>query len=150
MADNYTVVSQRRTVQVLSPQEVIDVEEVGFITKPSGVYAQREVPLAAWSAEGAAAWIGPLATAIEGLISGGLATSASFVQDVDDSGLLTDYVEFVVTYTPTDGLGLPMSTFVRVPVNALTLDTQFGTFLGTSPADQLRAAYDALVATAGL
>lgn len=137
-------------MQVLSPQQVIDVEEVGFITSPSGIYAQREVPYTAWSQEGADAWIAPLATAIEDLISGGLASSASFVQDVDDSGLLTDYIEFTVTYTPNTGLGLPMSTFVRIPVNALTLDTQFGTFTGTSPADQLSAAYQALVATAGL
>jgi hypothetical protein len=39
---------------------------------------------------------------------------------------------------------------VRVPINALTLDTSFGSFTGTSPADMLSAAHDALVYTAGL
>lgn len=150
MATDYTVVSQRRTVQVLSQTQVADVEEVGFISHPSGTYAQREVPYISWLASGSDAWIEPLAAAIEGLFSGGLASAASFVQDVDTNGLIADFLDFTVTYQPTGGLGLPMSTEVRIPVTALTLDTQFGSFLGTSPADQLRAAYDALVATANL
>jgi hypothetical protein len=160
VADNYTVVSQRRTVQVLSPTQVADVEEVGFVTHPTGIYAQREVPYQAWAAEGAGSWIGTLATAIENLISGGLATTAMFVQDVDTTGLLTDYLDFTVSYTPSSGPGLPMTTTVRVPVNALTQDQSFGgaidTYFGgsasptTDPAQALRDAYDALQATAGL
>lgn len=150
MADNFQVVSQRRTVQILSATEVIDVEEVGFVTKPSGVYAQREVPIAAWASEGAGAWIEPLAAAIEGLISGGLASGATFVQSVDDTGLLTNAIAFVVTYTPPSGIPGPMQTTVEIPVNALTLDTSFGTFTGTSPADRLDAAFQALVYTANL
>jgi hypothetical protein len=150
MAASYTVVSQRRTVQVLSQTQVADVEEVGFITHPTGIYSQREVPIQAWQTDGAGPWIGTLADAIEGLISGGLATGAVFVQDVDASGLIADFMDFTVSYTPPGGIGLPMTSIVRVPINALTLDTSFGSFTGTSPADMLSAAHDALVYTAGL
>jgi len=148
MAANYTNVTARRTVQVLGPTEVIDVEEVGFYTIPTNIYAQVEVPYQAWLSEGPAAWVEPLATAIEGMISGGLATGGTFVQDVDASGLLTDYIEFTVTYTPTTGLGLPFTTAVDVPVAALTLDTGLGAYTGTSAADLVSAAYNQLVATA--
>jgi hypothetical protein len=159
MADNYQVVSQRESVQVLSQTQVADVEIVGFVTKPSGIYAERVVPLAAWQAQGAASWIEPLASAIEGLISGGLASSGTFVQDVDASGLLADFIDFTVSYTPSDGGVLQMTTEVRIPVNALTIDQSFGgalaTYFGGSsstldPAQALRDAYDTLQATAGL
>lgn len=151
MAAGYTVVSQSKTVQVLSANQVIDVEEVGFVTSPSGVYAQRLVPFAAWAAQGAAAWIAPLAQAIEDLIAGGLAIGGQFVQDVDPvSQLLADFVEFTVAYDPGGGV-LPMTTQVRVSVEALTADSAFGAFVpGLDPAKQLRDAYDALAATAAL
>jgi hypothetical protein len=148
MAGNYRNVVARPSIRVLSETQVIDTEEVGFVTIPSGVYAQREVPRTAWLAEGAAAWVGPLATAIENLMAGGLATSASFVQDVDDSGLIADYLDFLVSYTPPGGLGFTLTATVRINVNALTLDIGFGSFVGGDPAQQLRDAYDRLVATA--
>lgn len=159
MAGSYVVVDQAPVVQVLGPNQVIDAERVEFVTKPSGVYAIREVPLAAWEAEGSAAWIAPLADAIENMIAGGLATDASFVQDtVEGTNLLRDFIEFVVTYDPQDGRPV-MSALARVPVASLTLDTGFGgtlaTYFGGSsasldPAETVRAVYDALVATANL
>lgn len=151
MAAGYTVVSQDRTVQVLSQTEVADVERVGFVTKPTGIYAERLVPYASWLALGAAGWIEPLAQAIENLISGGLASFATFVQDIDPSGLLADFLDFLVVYQPSGGIGLPQTTTVRIPVNTLTLDTSFGGVIASlDPAQTLRDAYDALVATANL
>lgn len=155
MADNYVTGPTSRTIQVLSPTEVADVERVPFVTKPSGVSGWRYVPIDAWATEGAAAWIGPLATAIEDLMAGGLASYAAMIEDVDPAtNLLADYVEFTVAYTPP-GSGFTSTTRVDVPVNLLTLDTGFfGSFGGTgglpSPTDMLRAAYDQLVATANL
>lgn len=156
MAD-YTVVSQRPTVQVLSGNQVADVQEVGFVTSPSGVYGQRYVPQAAWLAEGAAAWIGPLADAIENLISGGLASFMTWVQDVDPvTGLLTDYYDVTVEYDPGDGRPVQTGS-VRIQLNLLTLDTQFGSFLTSGPGgatqdpvEAVRQAYDALRYTANL
>lgn len=152
MAANYRVVSQTPSVQVLSANEVIDTMEVGFVTAPSGVYAQRSVPRSAWKDGGAGAWIGPLATSIENLISGGLASGAVFVQDVDaSSGLLKDAMQFTVLYDAPPPAVAPMTTTVTIPVDMLTLDTQFGGFVeGADPAQTLRDAYDELVHTANL
>lgn len=151
MAADYTVVSQRATVQVLAANQVISVEEVGFSTKPSGVYAQVYVPIAEWKADHGQPYISALAQGIENLISGGLADSGTFAQDIDPSTeLLADFIDFTVSYTPPNGL-LPMTTVARVPVTLLGIDTGFGSFLeGGTAADILRAAYDALVATAEL
>src|SRR4051794_4250166 len=104
MADNYVAVDQSPATQVLGPNQILDAERVEFVTKPSGVYAQRLVPRTAWEAEGSAAWIAPLATAIENMISGGLASYATWLQAIDPgTDLLTDAIEFVVTYDPGDG-----------------------------------------------
>jgi hypothetical protein len=159
MADSYVVVDQVPIVQVLGPNNVIDAERVEFVTKPSGVYAQREVPIQAWNAQGADAWIAPLAEAIEGMISSGLASDASFVQDVvDGTNLLRDFIEFVVTYDPGDGRPI-MAALARVPAAALTVDTGFGGVLATyfggsstalDPQQAVRDVYDNLVATANL
>ena len=155
MASNYVTGPTSRTIQVLSPTQTLDVERVPFTTRPSGVSGWRYVPLDAWLAQGADAWIAPLATAIEDLISGGLASYAVMIEDVDPStNLLVDYVEFTVAYTSPDG-SFTSTTRVDVPVNLLTLDTGFfGSIGGTggtaSPADMLKAAYDQLAATAAL
>jgi len=146
----YSIVTERRTVQVLSQTQVVDVQEVGFFSEPSNTYCQVVVPVLAWAANGPAAWVQPLADAIEGLIPGSGATSASFVQDVDSSNLIADFLDFTVTYTPTTGFGLPLSTVVRVPIAYLTLDPAIATAGGLAPAEIIGKAYARLVADAGL
>lgn len=159
MAASYLVLDQTPTIQVLGPNNVLEVERVEFVTKPSGVYAQRLVPIDAWKAQGSAAWIAPLADAIEGMIAGGLAATATWLQTIDDgTGLLTDAIAFVVVYDPGDGRPI-MSAQAVVPVASLTLDTGFGGALasffgggasGLDPQQAVRDVYDALVATAHL
>ena len=159
MAASYVIVAQSPVTQVLGPTQVIDAERVEFVTKPSGVYAQRIVPLSAWAAQGAAGWIAPLADAIENMIAGGLASYATWLQTVDPAdGLLTDAIAFIVTYDPADGRPV-MSAEAIVPVASLTLDTQFGGVLASyfgggsttlDPVQTVRDVYDNLVATAAL
>jgi hypothetical protein len=159
MAQSYTVIAQTPTVQVLSPTQVIDAQIVEFVTHPSGVSAQRVVPLAQWEAGDAAGWIQPLADAIEGMISGGLASYASWVQQIDPAtGLLADAIAFVVTYDPGDGRPI-QEAIATIPVAALTLDTQFGGVLASyfgggsstlDPVQAVRDVYDQLVATTNL
>lgn len=158
MAAGYTVVDSDKTVQVLPGDQAIDVQQVGFVTSPSGVYAVRLIPWQQWLSGDRTAPIQQLAQAIEDLISGGLAVGGDFVQDTDPvTRLLTNSIEFVVAYT-VPASGLQLTTRVRIPVNALTVDTAFGgalaTYFGGSsstldPAQALRDAYDALAATAG-
>src|SRR5690348_731598 len=146
----YTIVTERPTVQVLSQTQTVNVQEVGFYSYPSGTYCQVVVPTAAWAANGPAAWVQPLADAIEGLIPGSGATAASFVQDVDSSNLIADFLDFTVSFTPTTGLGLPLTTVVRIPIAYLTLDQAIATAGGLSPTEMIGAAYSRLQADAGL
>lgn len=141
MAGPYTVQSQLKSVQVLSPSQVIDVEVLGATTIPSGVYFEVSVPLASWSAGAFDAFLSPVATAIEQRLSGGSADAASWRQDVDDTGLLTDYIDFVVSITPPAGTTGPMSTVVSVPMNLLTADISIG---GNQVSALFTAAIDAL------
>lgn len=141
---NYTVVSQRHTVQQLSSGNVIDVESVGFQTKPHGVYCEVLVPFTDWQAGNSATYINPVATAIETIMGGQPVASASFTQDVDTtSNLLANFVDFIVVYTAPGGIAA-MTTTVRVSVTSLTQGA------AGLPTQQIQAAYASLQRTAGL
>jgi hypothetical protein len=150
MAGNYSVISQNREVQVLGPTEVIDVEKVGILTKPTGVYVEYPMPLVLWETRAGFDLLGQLAAGIEQQISEGLAVGGSYVQDYDANNLLVDYVEMVVQYTPTDGRP-PQRTSVLIPLESFIAagGDPFFAGLGASPQSLLSAAYDTLVATAG-
>src|SRR5437870_3802784 len=103
MAQGYNVVTQNRSVQVLGPTEVIDVEQVGIVTRPTGIFVEYPLPLILWQTRAGFEILGSLAAGIEQMISEGLAVGGSYVQDYDANNLLVDYCEFVVQYVPTDG-----------------------------------------------
>src|SRR6266566_4254794 len=150
MAGSYNVVTQNREVQVLGPTEVIDVEKVGILTKPTGIYVEYPLPLLLWQTRAGFDLLGQLASGIEQQIGEGLAVGGSYVQDYDANNLLVDYVEMVVEYAPTDGRP-PQRTTVLVPLEAFIAagGDPFFVGLGASPQSLLSAAYDTLVATAG-
>ena len=141
---NFTVVSQRQTVQQLSSGSVIDVESVGFQTSPHNVYCEVLVPIADWQAGNSATYINPVATAIETLMSGQPVSSASFTQDVDPAtNLLADFVSFVV-YFAAPGAIAPMTSTVRVLVSDLANGA------AGVPTALIQAAASSLQHTAGL
>jgi len=150
MASNYGVVTQNRSVRVLGPTEVIDTEEVGIVTRPTGIFVEYPLPLSLWRTRAGFEILGSLAAGIEQQISEGLAVGGSYVQDYDANNLLVDYCEMVVQYTPTDGRP-PMSTTVLIPLESFIAaqGDPFFAGLGASPQSLLSAAYDTLVATAG-
>lgn len=150
MADNWTVVSTQRTPQVLSATEVIDAMVIAFVTRPSNVFAQRVIPYSSWlllqGAQGLGFWLDPIRDAVEGAIADGSASGATFLQDIDPaSGLLTDFIEFTVSYTPSGSLGTLTDT-VRWPIDTLTI-TLTGEIIGLQ--DALDAAMARLHAVAG-
>jgi hypothetical protein len=138
------------TVQVLSPTLAVDAIYCTIITAPSGSVVQRAVPKTEFQSDAGAGILNSLANAVEEALAGGLASAAVGTQDVDESGLLYDAVIFTVEYTPPNLIAGALTTTVTIPVDVLTADTSFGSFLtGGSAADRLRAAYDKLVALAG-
>ena len=150
MAGNYSVVTQNREVLVLGPTEVIDVEKVGILTKPTGIYVEYPLPLVLWQTRAGFEILGSLASGIEQQVSEGLAVGGSYVQDYDENNLLVDFVDMVVQYVPTDG-SPPQRTSVLIPLEAFVAATGDVWFAGlaASPQSLLSAAYDTLVATAG-
>src|SRR6266536_2493064 len=115
MAGNYSVVTQNREVLVLGPTEVIDVEKVGILTKPTGIYVEYPLPLVLWQTRAGFEILGSLASGIEQQVSEGLAVGGSYVQDYDENNLLVDFVDMVVQYVPTDGRP-PQRTSVLIPL----------------------------------
>lgn len=147
MAESYDVVEQFRTVQVYSPTIVIDVEQVGFVTKPHGVYAVAQVPVDAWEAQGAARFIAPIANGIEGLWRFEGVQDAVYVEEVTAAGLLRPELDVVVGIeSPNLALPAPMTGLARIGIY---------TFLGGEGqaivhSEAIAAVRTALLATASL
>lgn len=147
MAASYHTLGSHRDIQQLSDTTVVDIERVAAVTQPSGIYFERVVPLTIFGTPGAGAYIAELADAIEQRIAGGIADTAAYSQDVDEAGLLVDFIEFFVSIVgPPEG-GQTFSTSVLVPVNLLTAGLGGS---GTLANQLIDDAVAALHATAGL
>ena len=147
----YTLQSSYDTVQVFSASEVVDAIYCVIATNGHGAVVNRTIPKANFGQAGRdVGMLNSLATAVDEALDGGLAIAATGVQDVDDSNLLIDAVQFTVQYVPANPTLGPLTTTVTIPVNVLTIDTQFGSFLtGGSATERLQAAYQNLVNLSG-
>lgn len=115
MADSYSVVAQHPDVQVLGPTQVLDVQRVTIRTRPSGALLEYPVPAIIWPDAGGAIILESLASGVENMIAQGFAVAATYVNDIDETGLLVDYVEFLVQLRDAAGRLLPQTTTARVP-----------------------------------
>jgi hypothetical protein len=151
VASNYYLQGSRRDVMVLSPTQVVPVQYGEAFTIPSHVYFEYPVPLAVWNDDEGATFFGTIATQIEDLIAQGLAVGGSYVQELDLSGLLVDVMDFIVAYTPANGVQGAFTTTVRIPLNTLAaaIDPFFGQLAG-SAGPLLQAALAKLQAMAAL
>lgn len=131
MPDHFDILAASRTVLVRSAQLTEDVEELHAITKPSGVTFVRDVPYAAYAAGGAHKALEPIALHIEHIMkSRPHVVSGASVQLVDAQGLLTNAVQFLVSYSGVDaGRAGPFQDTVTITVQVLhdreTFDTYF-------------------------
>lgn len=150
MAATYEVVSSRRTTQVLSPTRVQDVMLIGVQTIPHGVYFERAVPYADWvkSPIGVALYAEPPADNIERLLSQGPAIAASYIEDLDPSGLVKGFIEFVLEVSSNDPAKPgPFQTTVDIPIEVVSEVNLGGSGLISV---EFNAALAALEQTAGL
>jgi hypothetical protein len=126
MAASFQVDGQQRTVLVRSPTLVIDVMEIHAHTRPSGVSFVRAIPYATWKAHGVGAALAPIATHIEGIMAKTYSVSGSAIQRVSQGGLITNYVQFVVTLPNTPADSTPSQTAtVEISVQDLYDKTNF-------------------------
>lgn len=145
----YRLISSQDTVQVLGGTNVQDALLCTVQSGPSGSYLVRTIPAASFQADQGQGLLASLANAVEQILEAGTAIAASGFQGVDAADLLVDFVRFTVGYTPEGGTPGEITADVDIPVNVVTADTQFGSFLeGGSAVERIDATYQKLAAMA--
>lgn len=150
MPEAYTVVTSYRTVKVLSQTEVLDAEYVLCTTVPHGFGFAYAVDIADWKRDQAVGLLEVIALQLEALAANGEAVGSVAVQDVDNSGLLTDAVEVTVAYDRS-AQGLPsLYGSVTIPIQAFfNQETGIGGFhIGEPPNQYVVDEYNRLAALA--
>ena len=150
MPGTWDVVSSRRTTLVLSPTRVQDVMVIGVQTNPHGVYFERAVPYVDWiqSPVGVALYAEPPADNIEYLLTSGQAIAASYIEDLDATGLVQGFMEFVLQVESGDPNRTgPFQTTVDVPMSVVSQANLGG---GGLISQEFNQAIAALHTTAGL
>lgn len=138
------------TVLVYGPTSVVDALACTISSAPSGSVLIRTIPRADFEANKGKPLLDALSDAVEQILAEGTAVAAGGGQGVDPAGLLYDFVRFTVGYTPPNGTPGEITADVDIPVNSLTLDTQFGAFIpGDTPAELINATYQRLAVMAG-
>lgn len=139
----YALVWSYSTVRVLSQTQVADVEYVTIQTQPSNVIASRTVQRAIFDKGEAGIELTNFAQAIEQIMATPHVTSAVGTQDLDDTNLLTDNVDFTVTYT--DPVRAPNGATAVASVNVNLLDFS-DALIGRTLLGQVQAIIDGVYA----
>lgn len=144
------VQASRPTVQVYSPTLAEEALIVTFFSYPSGSTLIRTVPQTSFEAGNGGPLCESLSAAVEEILGEGIATSAAGTNGVDDSGLIYDAVIFTVEYEPSPPRVGRILADVTIPVQTITIDTQFGSIPGFQTAPELILdTYNKLKAMAG-
>jgi hypothetical protein len=148
MAATYVTTGSNQTVRVLSQTGVVAVEAIGIYTKPYDVYVVVQVPLAAFKAGNYAKYLEVTSELIVSLFNATpdpgqrLVTGASYVQDIDSSGLLSAYLALTVSYTPTSGYQGTFSEIVTLPMTTFETGEAFDAPIdGVTPIELITQAY---------
>lgn len=143
---SYVVTGSYRTVQVLSPTQVLDAEYVVCSTVPHGLGFAYTVPEDSWLGGQAGGLLDTIATQLEEMTSGGVVVASTPVQDIDPSGLLTDSVDVTVGYVQPNTSLPELFGGVTIPIQAFfNQDTGIGGLhIGKSPMSYVTDEYDRL------
>lgn len=101
MAQHYEPADSYRTVQVLVPGVPLQVEEIGFFTLPSRIYARVALPEDLWEEGEFNSKIDAMAVGIEATMDDAEVIDMYFEQDISAAGLLIDQMVIVVQVPPT-------------------------------------------------
>lgn len=115
------IVATRSDTQAVGPDTIVPVQRATVRTSPSGVEFDYLIPQATFDSETAELAVAPIAQQIEYYISSGQVAGAEYVEDLNDSGLVEFFIDFVVTIPqPSPNQPGPMTTIARVPLLALS------------------------------
>src|SRR5207253_4398349 len=138
------------TLQTFGPGLSQEAEFVTFYSFPSGSTLVRTIAHQDYVADRGLGLLNSLSDAVESLLQEDYIVAATGTQGLDDNDLIFDAVTFTVQYVPSATIPGQILGDVQVPVTTLTIDTQFGSFLGgASATDILLAEYHRLQALAG-
>lgn len=116
---NYRLLGSERGVQQRTPTSAEDVEILEVATRPSGIRFVRNVPYPSFTGGKWRADVATIAGHIEHILaSRPHVVSGAPVQLVDQQGLITNAVSFLVSYVADDGAG-PFQDTVTIPVQDL-------------------------------
>ena len=154
MPGNNQVLGSFRTVKVLSPTTVIDVEYVTVQTIPHGLGWAYAIPLDEWRQGGAGLTVlSAISAELENLYTYEHVVAAAPVLDVDLNGLLVDMVSLTVEYSRTAQGLPPLYGTVDIPIRLFVLlyaEEGIPVPSGTvTPPQLVGAEYDRLAALAG-
>lgn len=144
------LIDSRPTVVVYTPTLSTEAQICSFWSYPSGSTLLRTVSQADFDADRGKALLDSLSDAVEQILGEGLAVAAAGSQGLDNSNLIFDAVTFTVEYVPPTSVPGRILGSIDIPVNLLTVDTQFSAFLSGKTAQELIVdEYDRLKALAG-
>jgi hypothetical protein len=164
MAASYVTAGSGQTVRVLSQTGVVPVEAIGMYTKPSNIYVVVQVPLSAFQAGNYETYLKTTAALVEGVLAltdntgdktnaagNPMVQGASYIQDIDASGLLSAFMAFTVGYIPTSGYQGEFSEIVTLPMTTFETAAAFdATVNGKTPLAWIEDAYTRQKNLAGL
>lgn len=115
----YELIASTSTVQVLSPTLVNPVVYCTIQTQPSGVIASIPVQQTVFDASAAGVELQNFADAIEQTMNLGYVIAGVGSQQLDQSGLIEDFVTFTVQYTSATTPPSGVTAEANVPVGML-------------------------------
>jgi len=136
MPGAYQVIDAYKTIQVLSPSTVSDIEYVTISTLPTGIQLSYAMPLEVWQKGPPYTVFDLISAELENLVTNYHVVAGTAVQDIDKNGLLVDYCDLVIEYDRT-ATGLPpLQGTVSIPVSLISLaatDPELANALHTTP-----------------
>lgn len=148
MAD-YDLLASEPTVQVLSPTLVNDVVYCTIQTTPSGVIASIPVQQDVFNLGTAGVELFNFADAIEQIMAINYVIAGVGTQQIDNAGLLQDFVTFTIGYPKEHAEGSTVTVSADIPVDTLNFsDAEIGRVALQNVENILNLAYDNLAAAA--
>ena len=149
MATSYDLLTSQSSIQVLTPTLVDEVVVATIQTKPSKVIMDYWIDKAAWDNGNGPALLEAVASGVEHIMASEPVSSAVGATELDDNGLLAEFVTFTVAYqVPGSNIG-PATVDVNVPVGDFGQDFFAGQNFGLEDASAIiQAEYAKLKALA--
>lgn len=145
----YSIQGSYTTVQVITPSLTQPIQYTTIQTQPSGVIASIALDKIDFDAGTSTPLLVSFADAIEQIMADPKVIAGIGTQQLDENGLLADYVTFTVQYVSPNTARTGVTAQADVPVGMLNFtDGAIGALLLTQVDAIIQAAYNALAAAA--